>query len=108
MKSFKRLVSFLLAFFFLLYGKPIILMLTEHLTAIVLVGNQIIIPLLGRLGKPITFFLVGTMFPTERQIIGTEQLGYGKVGFSQAFGVLTVKLPAEMPTSYTNCLKIEL
>ena len=51
-------------------------MFTEHLTAVVFVGNEIIISLLGRLGQPIPFFVVGTMIPTERQIIGTEQLGF--------------------------------
>ncbi len=35
-------------------------------------------------------------------------LGVGKLEFSQTFGVLTVKLPQEMPTNYTNCLSIEL
>ena len=47
-------------------------------------------------------------FTENEKIKSVTLLGYGKVEFSQAFGVLTVKLPAEMPTSYTNCLKIEL
>ena len=65
-----------LAFFFLLRSKPIVLTFTEHLTAIVLIGNKVIVSLLGRLGQPIPFFLVGAMLPTERQIIGTEQLRF--------------------------------
>ncbi len=47
-------------------------------------------------------------FTENEKIKSVTLLGYGKVEFSQAFGVLIVKLPAEMPTSYTNCLKIEL
>ncbi|MBQ5602599.1 MAG: alpha-L-fucosidase [Clostridia bacterium] len=47
-------------------------------------------------------------FTENEKVRSVTLLGYGKVEFSQAFGVLTVKLPAEMPTSYTNCLKIEL
>jgi len=35
-------------------------------------------------------------------------LGGGRVEFSQAFGVLTVKLPEKLPTKYVNCLKIKL
>ncbi len=35
-------------------------------------------------------------------------LGVGEVPFAQNFGVLTVKLPDNMPTEYTNCLAIEL
>lgn len=35
-------------------------------------------------------------------------LGYGEVEFSQKFGVLTVKLPEELPTEYTNCLALHL
>ncbi|MBO6052735.1 MAG: alpha-L-fucosidase [Clostridia bacterium] len=33
-------------------------------------------------------------------------LGVGDVPFSQNYGILTVELPAELPTKYTNCLKI--
>lgn len=35
-------------------------------------------------------------------------LGYGEVPFAQNFGVLTVSLPENLPTQYTNCLKITL
>lgn len=35
-------------------------------------------------------------------------LGAGTCEFSQAFGVLTVKLPHELPTNYTNVLAVEL
>lgn len=35
-------------------------------------------------------------------------LGYGDVEFSHTFGLLTVQLPKELPTEYTNCLMIEV
>jgi alpha-L-fucosidase len=35
-------------------------------------------------------------------------LGHGPLPFSQNYGVLTVKLPPELPTAYTNCLAIQL
>ena len=35
-------------------------------------------------------------------------LGAGELEFSQAFGVLTVRLPQELPTNYTNVLAITL
>ena len=35
-------------------------------------------------------------------------LGHGEIPFEQSFGVLTAKLPEELPTKYTNCLKITL
>ena len=35
-------------------------------------------------------------------------LGGGSAPFSQAYGVLTVKLPDALPSEYTNCLAIEL
>ena len=34
-------------------------------------------------------------------------LGHGEVPFTQAYGVLNVKLPGKMPVEYANCLKIE-
>lgn len=47
-------------------------------------------------------------FNESEKVKSVTLLGHGKVEFSQAFGILTVKLPEEMPTNYTNCLKIEL
>ena len=35
-------------------------------------------------------------------------LGCGEVPFVQSFGVLTVELPENLPTEYTNCLRITL
>ncbi|GBG09207.1 putative alpha-L-fucosidase [Paenibacillus agaridevorans] len=35
-------------------------------------------------------------------------LGGEPLPFHHAFGVLTVQLPQELPTAYTNCLAIEL
>lgn len=34
-------------------------------------------------------------------------LGYGEVEFTHSFGILTVKLPENLPTEYVNALKIE-
>lgn len=44
---------------------------------------------------------------TER-VQAVELLGFGKCEFSQPYGVLNVRLPDQMPTSLTNCLKITL
>ncbi len=41
------------------------------------------------------------------KVKSVKLLGCGEVPFSQAFGTLTVKLPENMPTKYTNCLEIE-
>ena len=35
-----------------------------------------------------------------------ELLGYGKVEWASAFGVVTVKLPETLPTEYVNVLRI--
>jgi len=35
-------------------------------------------------------------------------LGAGECGFSQAYGALTVKLPDDLPTQYTNVLALEM
>lgn len=42
------------------------------------------------------------------QVAAVKLLGAGECPFSQSFGVLTVKLPASLPTKYTNVLAIEL
>ena len=47
-------------------------------------------------------------FTPEETVAGVRLLGFGDVQYSQNFGVLTVKLPEELPTKYTNCLAIEL
>jgi len=44
----------------------------------------------------------------DEKIIKVSLLGYGSVEFSQNYGVLTVKLPDELPTEYANCLEIEI
>jgi len=33
-------------------------------------------------------------------------LGVGDVPFTQSYGILTVELPEELPTKYTNCLRV--
>jgi hypothetical protein len=35
-------------------------------------------------------------------------MGGDLCSFNQAFGVLTVKLPKNLPTQYTNCIAIEI
>ena len=42
------------------------------------------------------------------KVSSVRLLGAGECRFSQAFGVLTVELPEEMPTGYTNVLAIDL
>lgn len=42
------------------------------------------------------------------RVASVRLLGGGACSWNQAFGVLTVKLPAELPTAYTNALAIEL
>lgn len=44
----------------------------------------------------------------QEQVRSVRLLGGGDCPFSQAFGALTVKLPEQLPTSYTNVLAIEL
>ena len=41
-------------------------------------------------------------------VLSVRLLGEGECPFSQSFGVLTVRLPPEFPTTYTNVLAIEL
>jgi alpha-L-fucosidase len=44
----------------------------------------------------------------DEKALSVNLLGYGPAPFSQNYGVLTVKLPPELPTPYTNCLEIQL
>ena len=44
----------------------------------------------------------------QEEIKSVELLGYGEVEYKHAYGVLVVQLPEELPTEYTNCLKITL
>jgi alpha-L-fucosidase len=45
-------------------------------------------------------------FTPAEKVREVTLLGNGPVPFSQNYGVLTVKLPQELPTAYTNCLAI--
>lgn len=47
-------------------------------------------------------------FTEAEKVKSVSLLGYGEVPFAQNFGILTVKLPENMPTEYTNCLKFSL
>jgi alpha-L-fucosidase len=51
--------------------------------------------------------LVRSLTP-EDTVRAVRLLGAGPLNFSQNFGALTVKLPRELPTTYTNCLAIDL
>jgi alpha-L-fucosidase len=51
--------------------------------------------------------VIKSLLPDE-QVRSVRLLGFGDVEFAQSFGVLTVKLPKQLPTKYTNCLAIEL
>jgi alpha-L-fucosidase len=44
----------------------------------------------------------------EDKVLEVRLLGHGPVSFSQNYGVLTVRLPGELPTAYTNCLAVLL
>lgn len=46
-------------------------------------------------------------FQSEK-VISVRLLGYGKVEFSQNYGILVVNLPEELPSEYANCLAIEI
>lgn len=44
----------------------------------------------------------------EEKVASVRLLGAGDCPFQQAFGALTVKLPRNLPTPYTNCLEVVL
>ena len=44
----------------------------------------------------------------QDEAVSVRLLGAGECPFSQAFGVLTARLPVELPTKYTNVLAVEL
>lgn len=44
----------------------------------------------------------------NEKIKSVQLLGGGNLEFTHSFGVLVTKLPSQIPTEYTNCLKIEL
>ncbi|GHT95837.1 alpha-L-fucosidase [Spirochaetia bacterium] len=47
-------------------------------------------------------------FTPDEKVTAVRLLGHGAVPFVQSFGALTVKLPPELPTAYTNCLAVQL
>jgi alpha-L-fucosidase len=47
-------------------------------------------------------------FNAEEKVLSVKLLGSGPVPFSFNYGILTVKLPEQLPTQYTNCLAVEL
>jgi alpha-L-fucosidase len=51
--------------------------------------------------------VIKSLTPNDK-VINVSLLGVGKLEFNQFEGVLSVKLPANIPTCYVNCLKIEL
>ena len=44
----------------------------------------------------------------KEKVAAVRLLGGEKLPFNQSFGALTVKLPQELPTPYTNCIAIDL
>jgi len=44
----------------------------------------------------------------EEKVAAVRLLGSGECRYSQAFGTLTVELPQELPTAYTNVLAVDL
>lgn len=44
----------------------------------------------------------------QDNVLSVRLLGGEKLPFTQSYGVLTVKLPQNLPTKYTNCIEIEL
>lgn len=42
----------------------------------------------------------------EDKVLGVELLGYGKVPFDVSDGTIKATLPENLPTEYTNCLKL--
>ena len=51
--------------------------------------------------------VIKSLRPEER-VESVRLLGAGSVEFSQYCGILTVKLPENLPTGYVNCLALEL
>ncbi|GHV39283.1 alpha-L-fucosidase [Spirochaetia bacterium] len=51
--------------------------------------------------------VIRSLSPNEK-VLQVTLLGSGPVPFAQNYGALTVKLPGELPTKYTNCLAIQL
>jgi alpha-L-fucosidase len=47
-------------------------------------------------------------FTPQEKVLSVRLLGGGPLEWKQNFGVLTVKLPPRLPSSYTNCLAVEL
>jgi alpha-L-fucosidase len=47
-------------------------------------------------------------FTAGEKVTAVRLLGAGKTPFSQNFGILAVRLPEELPSSYANCLAVEL
>ncbi|QUI22744.1 alpha-L-fucosidase [Vallitalea pronyensis] len=51
--------------------------------------------------------VIKSLTPKEK-VISVKLMGGRSLAYSQNFGALTVQLPQELPTPYTNCLAIEL
>ena len=47
-------------------------------------------------------------FNEGEKIISLRLLGRGNLDFSHNYGILSVKLPDNLPTNYVNCLAVEL
>lgn len=66
-------------------------------------GDTVYAFLMGRSANAVLYEL-----SQPEKVRAVEMLGYGKVPFDKDLGVLNVKLPAQMPCEYSNCLKIQM
>lgn len=60
------------------------------------------------LGAPPNRIAVLKSLSEQDKVVGVRLLGAGDCPFNQSFGVLTARLPAVLPTKYTNVLAIDL
>jgi alpha-L-fucosidase len=60
------------------------------------------------LAAPANRVAVIKSFTADERVGAVRLLGGGACEFSQAFGALTVKLPEDLPTKYTNILALDL
>ena len=60
------------------------------------------------MAKPVDGAAVIRSFSDGEEITGVRLLGAGPVEFIHEYGVLTVKMPDNLPVDYVNCIAVEL
>jgi alpha-L-fucosidase len=50
--------------------------------------------------------LISEVFDGILKVENVSILGGGQLPYAHEFGILTVKLPDELPTEYANCLEV--